>query len=407
VTFLAKGKSLSNTPRPIRNLIGDSATWRQDDWSTTVGKSLPRTPVNKPKLYPDLSAITETVEPSSDGVALLPAPGIPEKRKRANNVKHQLLVRKSERLKGRACQNTENGKEATKQENYLEIVNDSENEEDEGDDDFESKKSHLESDTEENDKVIEERVEAELKKKEVAAQPATGHQQNALPFSSTPLNKTQNLYTAFSPPPKVEPATLPDKPEKTQPLPSTSNPQTITSKQSIPPTYPPSKSSTVRPFDCSTVSNQSYYNSQKLLQNQQQQTIALLSQVPEFNGMGSTKFEDWIQHFERVVDTAEFEEGRKIKLLGSRFEALGFGVCRGLYYYIPTQSPKESKVIQQSKQNLHERFHGGDNRKMYFTEFKNCVRNSGEPSGLAGYKSSICLRIRQKRVSLLTQPSSN
>jgi hypothetical protein len=70
--------------------------------------------------------------------------------------------------------------------------------------------------------------------------------------------------------------------------------------------------------DCSTISNQSYYNSQKLLQNQQQQTIALLAQVPAFNGMGSTKFEDWIQHFERVVDTAEFEEGRKIKLLGSK-----------------------------------------------------------------------------------------
>jgi hypothetical protein len=125
VTFLAKGKSLLNTPRPIRNLIGDSATWRQDDWSTTAGKSLPRTPVNKPKLYPDLSAITETVEPSSDGVPLLPAPGIPEKRKRANNVKHQLPVQKSERLIARACQNTKNAKEATKKDNYLEIVNDS------------------------------------------------------------------------------------------------------------------------------------------------------------------------------------------------------------------------------------------------------------------------------------------
>ena len=41
VAFLAKGKSLLNTPRPIRNLISDSATWRQDDWYTTVGKSLP------------------------------------------------------------------------------------------------------------------------------------------------------------------------------------------------------------------------------------------------------------------------------------------------------------------------------------------------------------------------------
>jgi hypothetical protein len=34
--------------------------------------------------------------------------------------------------------------------------------------------------------------------------------------------------------------------------------------------------------------------------------------------MGSTKFEDWIQYFERVVDTSEFEEGRKIKLIASK-----------------------------------------------------------------------------------------
>ena len=461
--FLIKGKSLLNTPRPIRNLIG-SATWRQDDWSTTTGQSLPRTPVNQPKLYPDLSAITETVEPVFDGVPLLPAPGIPEERKRANNVKHQLPVRRSERLIARARQNTENAKEATKKDNYLEIVDDSEDEGDEGDDDFESTKSHLEPDTEENEEVIEERVEAELNKEKIEAQPATGHQQTVLPFSSTPLINTQNLYTASLPPLKVKSATLPDKSVNTQPLPSTSNPQTIVSTQSILPTNPPSQSSTTNPFrqavtvslptpfqgapayskppaqvlptkpilkpttmslptpyealykclrtsglskedaatgakaalavtktspssstpptataggnhvDCSTVSNQSYYNSQKLLQNQQQQTIALLAQVQAFNGMGSTKFEDWIQHFERVVDTAEFEEGRKIKLLGSKL----FGSAGDCITTFQLNYPREAKLFSKVKQNLHERFHGGDNRKMYFTEFKNCVRNSGE-----------------------------
>ncbi|KZR96044.1 Uncharacterized protein APZ42_009845, partial [Daphnia magna] len=40
--------------------------------------------------------------------------------------------------------------------------------------------------------------------------------------------------------------------------------------------------------------------------------------------------------------------------------------------------PREAKSFVKVKQNLHERFHGGDNRKMYFTEFKNCIRNSGE-----------------------------
>ena len=487
LAFLAKGKSLLNTPRPIRNLIGDSATWRQDDWSTTVGKSLPRTPVDKPKVYPDLSAITETGEPASVGVPLLPAPSIPEKRKRAKRVKHQLPVRHSERLKAQACRNTEIVKDATTTDNYLNIVKESENEEDEEDDDFESTKSHLESDTEENDKIIEERVEAELKQKEIVTQPATSHQQNSLPFSSTPVNKTQNLYTASVPLPKVEPAALPARPTKTQPLspasntqtiastqsippvntqplPSSSNTQTIASTLSIPPNNPPLQPSSTTPFrqaitvtlpapfqstsansqllapilptkpilksttmssptpyealykclrtsglsredaaagakaalavtkpppppfpapttptvgnlvDCSTISNQSYYNSQKLLQNQQQQTIALLAQVPAFNGMGSTKFEDWIQHFERVVDTAEFEEGRKIKLLGSKL----FGSAGDCITTFQLNYPREAKSFLKVKQNLHERFHGGDNRKMYFTEFKNCIRNSGE-----------------------------
>ncbi|KAI9553737.1 hypothetical protein GHT06_021677 [Daphnia sinensis] len=51
---------------------------------------------------------------------------------------------------------------------------------------------------------------------------------------------------------------------------------------------------------------------QILLLNQQQQTVSLLAQVPVFNGLGSTKFEDWIKHFDAVMNTSEFEEGRKI-----------------------------------------------------------------------------------------------
>ena len=158
------------------------------------------------------------MEPASEEVPLLPAPSIPEERKRANNVKRQLPVLKSKRLIARACQNTETVKEAGKQDNYLDIVKDSENEEDEGDEYFESTKSHLGSDTEENDKVIEERFEAELQKREEIAEPATSQQQTSPPFSSTPVNKNQNLYTASLPPPKVEPATLPAKSANTHPL---------------------------------------------------------------------------------------------------------------------------------------------------------------------------------------------
>ncbi|XP_045036700.1 uncharacterized protein LOC116933215 [Daphnia magna] len=92
---------------------------------------------------------------------------------------------------------------------------------------------------------------------------------------------------------------------------------------------------------CPVETNQSCYLSQKLLLNQQQQTVSLLAQVPAFNGLGSTKFKDWIKHFDAVMNTSEFEEGRKIKLL-----------C--------------SKVF-------------GDSRKIYLTEYNNCIRNPGEP----------------------------
>ncbi|KAI9554957.1 hypothetical protein GHT06_020240 [Daphnia sinensis] len=69
---------------------------------------------------------------------------------------------------------------------------------------------------------------------------------------------------------------------------------------------------------CPIHTSQSYYLSQKLLLNQQQQTVSLPAQVPAFNGLGSTKFEDWIKHFDAVTNTSEFEEGRKIKLLCSK-----------------------------------------------------------------------------------------
>ncbi|EFX64209.1 hypothetical protein DAPPUDRAFT_118407 [Daphnia pulex] len=40
--------------------------------------------------------------------------------------------------------------------------------------------------------------------------------------------------------------------------------------------------------------------------------------------------------------------------------------------------PKEAKSFTKVKQCLHERFHGGDNRKMYLIEYNNCTRNPGE-----------------------------
>ncbi|XP_045023565.1 uncharacterized protein LOC123467862 [Daphnia magna] len=93
---------------------------------------------------------------------------------------------------------------------------------------------------------------------------------------------------------------------------------------------------------CPIDTSQSYYLSQKLLLNQQQKTVSLLAQVPAFNGLASTKFEDWIKHFDAVMNTSEFGEGRKIKLLCSKL------------------------------------FGSGDSRKIYLTEYSNCIRNPGE-----------------------------
>jgi hypothetical protein len=90
--------------------------------------------------------------------------------------------------------------------------------------------------------------------------------------------------------------------------------------------------------------------------------------------MGSTKFEDWIKHFERVIDTSEFEEGKKIKLLYSKL----FGSAEDCITTFQLCYPKEAKSFTKIKQCLHERFHGGDSRKMYLTEYNNCTRNPGE-----------------------------
>ncbi|EFX60541.1 hypothetical protein DAPPUDRAFT_123771 [Daphnia pulex] len=120
---------------------------------------------------------------------------------------------------------------------------------------------------------------------------------------------------------------------------------------------------------CPPESSQSYYNSRKLLLSQQQQTIALLAQVPAFNGLGSTKFEDWIQHFERVMDTSEFEEGRKIKMLCSKL----FGTAGDCVSTFQSHYPKEAQSFLKVKQCLHDRFHGRDSRKMYLTEYNNRV----------------------------------
>ncbi len=353
--------------------------------------------------------------------------------KRAIRTKVQPPSRASERLKEQCNQKTKTVESDPVNDTYLHIGGDPESEE--KDEEFESSKSNLESETEENNKNIEDRVENDLKRKQEVKPTDTKQKSSAFKYSSTPVSRNQNLYTNPSQPIKVESTYFPTQLVNDQPGPSKlyrPNPliqadtqptplQNVTAihnpltdaKPSIP--YPPAMtqpksyevlykclretgisredaatgakavlaSSKVMPgtsvpqatnvggnqVDCSTKSSPSYYNSQKLLQNQQQQTLSLLAQVPAFNGMGSTKFEDWIQNFERVVDTSELEEGRKIKLLASKlFGSAGYCITTFQLNY-----PREAKSFSKVKQNLHEH-----NRGMYFTEFKNCIRNSGE-----------------------------
>ncbi|KAK4030588.1 hypothetical protein OUZ56_023847 [Daphnia magna] len=102
---------------------------------------------------------------------------------------------------------------------------------------------------------------------------------------------------------------------------------------------------------CPIDTSQSYYLSQKLLLNQQQQTVSLLAQVPAFNELASTKFEDWIKHFDAVMNTSEFEEGRKIKLLCSKL----FGSATDCVTTFQLRYPKEAQEFSKIKQCLQDR----------------------------------------------------
>ena len=464
--FLSKGKGLPGTSNPTR----ETSSCRQDDWANAVGKSLPRTPVNPTRLYPDLNAVAEDVKLLAEEVPEQPGPGVSCRKNQNIRVKGQPPTRVSERIRNKAYQPLVSEKigpvELTPiDEIYLKLESDRESIEE--NDDFSSVKSHNDLEGEQDRESIEERVEADLREKGRVGTTADGQSLPPLNHSSTPIKKYQNFYIDPLQQTTVKPATTSQVETQTTPpatrrvetqtifpltrqvktqttLPPSEKPKLPASKQadtqdthlqklaesnpfrqintkpaqtkSTSPTMAqPSPYETLykclretgasredaaagakaalaltktawgasgsragdiveKEVNCYAAMNQSYYNSQKLLQNQQQQTIALLAQVPAFNGMGSTKFEDWIQHFERVVDTAEFEEGRKIKLLGSKL----FGSAGDCITTFQLNYPREAQSFVKVKQNLHERFHGGDNRKMYFTEFKNCMRNSGE-----------------------------
>ncbi|KAI9558485.1 hypothetical protein GHT06_015272 [Daphnia sinensis] len=74
------------------------------------------------------------------------------------------------------------------------------------------------------------------------------------------------------------------------------------------------------------------------------------------------------------MNTSEFEEGRKIKLLCSKL----FGSATDCVTTFQLRYPREAKDFSKIRQCLQERYHGGDSRKIYLTEYNNCIRNPGE-----------------------------
>ncbi|KAK4025103.1 hypothetical protein OUZ56_010606, partial [Daphnia magna] len=418
--FFSKGKGSHSPSNPIRNLIGETSSQRQDDRAHAVSKSLPRTPVTHTRLYPELNADVEDVELRTEEAPKQSGPGLTVRKNRNIRVKGQPPTRVSERNRNKAFQpllpETINPVESTLiNDIYLKLESDPESADE--NDDFSSVKSHNDLEVEQDLERTRERVEEDLRGKEKVETPADDQSLLPLKYSSTPISRYQNFYTdqsqqtteklaptnqvgtqTISPstrlvgtqttlPPFEKPQPSSSKQIETKFTPYKSVNFKLTPSQQTIDTNPPRPTmahpnpyetlykclretgasreeaaagakaalaltktacgaSEFRAVDivekeanCSTATNQSYYNSQKLLQNQQQQTIALLAQVPAFNGMGSTKFEDWIQHFERVVDTADFEEGRKIKLLGSKL----FGSAGDCITTFQLNYPREAK----------------------------------------------------------------
>lgn len=108
---------------------------------------------------------------------------------------------------------------------------------------------------------------------------------------------------------------------------------------------------------------------------QQQQAVALLSQMSGFSGKASgIRFEDWINNFEAIMNTAQWEDGRKTVLLCSKLTTLASDAV--INY--KQNHPIESKSYKNIKKCLQERFHGSETRIAYATEYKNCERNPGE-----------------------------
>ncbi|KZS04761.1 Uncharacterized protein APZ42_032233 [Daphnia magna] len=286
---------------PLTTTVTQSTPITKTRTTTSSSLALCPTPVNHTRLYPDFNAEVEDVELLTEEALEQPGPVLTVRKNRNIHVKGQPPTRVSERNRNKAPhplvpETIEPIEPTLINDIYLKLENDPEAADE--DDDFSSVKSHNDLEVEQDLERIRERVKADLRWTEKKTVDTNPHRPTI-----AHLNPYETLHKC-----------LRETGASREDAAAGAKAALALTKTACGATGFPVVDKVEKEVNCSAVMNQSYYNSQKLLQNQQQQTIALLAQVPAFNGMGATKFEDWKQHFERVIDTDEFKEGRKIKL---------------------------------------------------------------------------------------------
>ena len=92
----------------------------------------------------------------------------------------------------------------------------------------------------------------------------------------------------------------------------------------------------------------------------------LIATVPTFSGKGESRFETWIKNFDTQLDTVDFKEEKKIKLLLSRLTNNALECALNFRQ----RNPISAKDYNNVKKCLFERFHGSETRIQY------CIINS-------------------------------
>ena len=113
---------------------------------------------------------------------------------------------------------------------------------------------------------------------------------------------------------------------------------------------------------------------------QENQAISLLQNVspfsgtPSLKGISSPRFETWIRTFEAVIDMANFDETRKVKLLSSKLTSVA---AESLDDFMRSRT-NDRITYALVKKHLMNRFHGAETREMYEKEFRSCIKQTAE-----------------------------